>query len=280
MQGLLNIASSQKNASSPLLRLPQEIKNQIYCLVLGGNFLHISLDRRSKACSQICKAAISEEEAETYFQNGLPIYSVWNIDYGVNRHDTCYEQPGFKINLLLICHQVHIEARYIVYSANTFSFERPHLLRIFLRLLQNANPEHLLAIRSLHIRVSWQQASDEFDWLLAISPISRQLKLLRNINIDIDQGRELTPTFLQRSRTLMIEDNRRWDLLLAELGGLRVLPLKTATCVISDYGIEERWRSQPWTAGNRAPEQKYRWALKEKQARAKLLMEAFLHSRQ
>jgi len=180
----MTVFRSQKNASSPLLRLPQEIKNHIYKLVLGDNFLHISArigedEMSTGSCNGICRAEVLDADAEENFHRGGS--SDWYIQGGADRNDGCSnkawsgEQRGLDISLLLVCSQVYSEAQYVVYSSNTFSFERPVFIRVFLHRLKIANPEHLLALRSLHIHIFWQQDGDEHDCIMAIRPISRYL---------------------------------------------------------------------------------------------------------
>ena len=70
----------------PLLRLPQEIKNRIYELVLGGKLLHIDRDaiklksddfhpikghvKKPRFTNQVCCSRISDEEAQNRFDTG------------------------------------------------------------------------------------------------------------------------------------------------------------------------------------------------------------------
>ncbi len=72
---ILILTSTQSNASCSLLRLPPEIKNNIYELVRGGQFVHLKtiepMNSLSYLTNHISVAEITEEEAQKRFDEDL-----------------------------------------------------------------------------------------------------------------------------------------------------------------------------------------------------------------
>ena len=63
-----SIIRTASSADTFLLRLPQELKNKIYELVLGGQLIHVHRDREEGTFSyHLCQAKISEKEAQGVF---------------------------------------------------------------------------------------------------------------------------------------------------------------------------------------------------------------------
>lgn len=103
----------------------------------------------------------------------------------------------------------------------------------------------------------------------------RQMKGLRNININIELGHPERIRSTNPDTSDVLLDSLRWESLFATLQKLHILPLKTATCNISDKDIEKRWMLQSFYP---YMEHAYRWTLEEKRARAKSLKEAILRT--
>lgn len=81
--------STASNAESRLLRLPQEIKDQIYALVLGERLLHVRYDVKAKSLSlRPCQARISEREAQDVFASSKEPWSAVEL---MDRNGPCYD---------------------------------------------------------------------------------------------------------------------------------------------------------------------------------------------
>lgn len=76
----LTLSSAQHNASTPLLRLPLEVKNLIYEYTLGGHLIQITQNHGGggvKFKSTVCCALISEEEVrDTSVLE--PLFPIWS----------------------------------------------------------------------------------------------------------------------------------------------------------------------------------------------------------
>lgn len=261
----------------------------IYKHVLGGNFLHTNSHKNAKGQTKyynnICVAKISEAEAEAKFHDPENS-SVWYVEDGVDRHSSCSDTPAAGVDgyprlstaLLRVCRQIYSEAEHVAYSANTFSFDRPEVLILFQEWLKKENPRQILALRNLHLHIFFEIGIDGRLWNDAIVRSARQLRDLQRIHISIDQGhREVQKVLVPYVHGLVFIDSFRLDLLFVNLENFGMLPLKTATCVVSDKGIEERWQlNRLGTIFFHAYERIYRWTLGQKRARAKSLTEAIL----
>ena len=214
MPGLVSIQSHAEknsittNSPTPLLTLPQEIKNRIYQFVLGGNLLHITRDRlrfkrrvahstkgaikEQRFTHQICCSQISEEEVFHQFvsEDGRRLY-VKGIEL---RHSSCpsYKRKGsvaplkMNISLLRACRQIYSEARFTPYSSNTFSFDTPRNLRAFIHYLVRRGVDVNKAFRSLHVDLIDVKCTLH-GWTQAFNAVTQHMTLLDTIYINMDQ---------------------------------------------------------------------------------------------
>jgi len=136
----------QNATSSPLLRLPLELRQRIWEYVLGHQLIHISRDEymRNNRCRwfhTVCESAITEPEAYELSKSEEYDKAVGGMKEGEdmrlcqNRHAVCYEallpankehRPHNKlhIDLLGVCQQTYVEANSILWGTNTWSIYR------------------------------------------------------------------------------------------------------------------------------------------------------------
>lgn len=285
---MLNTRSTQDDALPALLQLPIEIRYMIYKRVLGGMLLHRS---NGLICPKwiICRATISEENAQRHFDHAKA--PAWCVDDDARRHAGCYKYANSSqssgLNLLLVCHQVHGEAKHIFLSTNTFSFSRCALLRNFLGVnpptiafLPCPTRSHRLAVCSIHIDISFQRTEDAESWNMLIPQIARVLPNLKKINISFNQGAPLVTCGQEGWRNIARDDAAKWEALMQSLLSLASLPLRSATFEINDRYIKRRWSPTllPLAQPYQMFEELYRWTLEEKQYRARSVREAILQS--
>lgn len=272
-----SIVSTAKNASSCLLRLPQELKNRIYELVLGGQFIHVQRKRKeNKFFHRLCQAKISEKEAHETFAASK---GLWFSEDIRDRHHACYDvsmirqdcfrcpshfdpptEPYAVLSLALLrcCRQTYQETRSITFSANTWSFTCPWDFLSFCLFSMNSRVPFIrkLAIRRLHLDLSILIKAAEEGWNAAFDAIAENLKCLQHVFIDIEQ------------RPFEDDHLKEWQFrepaessFLGSLRRLRDLRLRTVTVTISDHHI--------WHPGmiNLTTEDgsKYRWTMAQKQ---------------
>lgn len=182
--------STISNASSYLLKLPQELKDNIYKLVLGGNYIHVHADKDEAPQYQLylCAATVSDTAAQNNFDSAVELPA-----FKFGPHQSCTlgwwhrTQPAhLSVGLLRSCREVYDEARNVLYTANTLSFQDPKLLCHFIHSSETRGG-HNVAIRrlGLHMRISTRK--EEQAWHLALRTISQSLTGLLSINISIEQ---------------------------------------------------------------------------------------------
>lgn len=167
---LTNFSSITRNAStSPLLKLPGELREKIFRLVVGDQFIHVRLGHRGECRSAhyagcttecdlrlqyaTCVATVSENKAYKDFSSGYTdVPQNISLDYYTptcgERHQGCkpwnengnipmiegkLEQKGLDLSMLGASRQVYEEASLLLWSTNTFSFEDPESFDKFLK---------------------------------------------------------------------------------------------------------------------------------------------------
>ncbi|KAL8710742.1 MAG: hypothetical protein Q9220_004760 [cf. Caloplaca sp. 1 TL-2023] len=153
------IAKVKANAeTSPLLRLPAEIRSKIFTLVLGGNHVHIHYDSDETFFSHaLCLddySAISNERAarlgallslEQEDTDSLALS--WRIC-----HRLClYQLPsphllGVNLSLLRVSRQIYEEANHILWTTNEFMFDSEYGFKEFMNTLNFAQKRKLAQV--------------------------------------------------------------------------------------------------------------------------------------
>ncbi|KAH8761397.1 hypothetical protein BGZ57DRAFT_580412 [Hyaloscypha finlandica] len=153
----------KKNAtSSPLLRLPPELRQKIWGYVLGNRLIHIDMQEvyrnsvyrgssywnlryrnflQRRLFNTICQSTVTEREAyelsksaeynkaATYFKAGEDMRACGNrhraCELELADHSTEKNLPPNRLNVgvLAVCRQVYVEVNPILWSTNTWSFQ-------------------------------------------------------------------------------------------------------------------------------------------------------------
>ena len=272
-----SIISTAKNASSCLLRLPQELKNRVYELVLGGQLIHVQRKRKeNKFFHRLCQAKISEKEAYETFAASKGLWFSEDIrdrhhacyDVSMFQHD-CFRCPGhsdppaepyavLSLALLRCCRQTYREARSITFSANTWSFTCPWDFQFFCLCGMDARVSFMkrLAIRRLHLDLSISRKAAEKGWNVAFDAIAKNLKCLQQVYIDIEQ----LPFAIEYLKEWQFQEPAESSF-LGRLRRLRDLRLRTVTVTISDYHILHSGMMNLTAEDGR----EYRWTMAQKQ---------------
>ncbi|KAF2717306.1 hypothetical protein K431DRAFT_334463 [Polychaeton citri CBS 116435] len=142
----------RNRVTSPLLRLPREIRDKIYTFFLGNKILHLTGDYDQeqqvppfvhRVLANVCPSKIDDIEfSTTYYHKALNTYN-GPRRFGSNLlagHLDCLSRwpPGpwmvnmagqyFNVWLLQSCRQVHQEAYLVLLQTNTFNFLDPSAL--------------------------------------------------------------------------------------------------------------------------------------------------------
>lgn len=193
--------SSISNASSPLLRLPQELKDSIYRFVYAGSYIHVR-----------------------YFVKGFYLASCNKPDHHPIHSRGCNSQL-LSVASLRTCRQLYHERRSVFYFINTFEISEPRSGLAFLQDLGNAG----LRLRSLHLHVSVDSKKDERDWRSSFHEVAKGLKNLKHLYIDVTER-----LWIQQNPAIGKKPFPRGLL------ELKKLPLETVEIVMSDRRVLNR----------------------------------------
>ncbi|TLD37711.1 hypothetical protein E2P81_ATG03386 [Venturia nashicola] len=131
-----------------LLRLPAEIRNQIYCLVLGNNSLHVYArqhtegDSEAKVDYYTCTVPHPRKKSNSGLQ-----HPEW-----LQQHMPCFTNGSTQlpnIELIFTCRQIYTETKLLSYSTNDFIFVVPSSLEIYAQHV--LSPAQARALRTLSI---------------------------------------------------------------------------------------------------------------------------------
>ena len=263
------------NSQNPFLRLPQELKNRIYELVLGEQLLHVKRDwtvcstknfiKEQRFTNQICSSQTSEEDALDCFksQKGGNLF----VDGIELRHLNCYPSKDksssyfpdrMNINLLHTCRQIYNEARFIPYSTNTFSFDTPRNLRAFIHLLTRRSVNVNQAIRSLHINLAYDN-SDLHAWTQAFKAVVQHMTLLEKVYVNLDLW-PTWPTFsVDRDRDIAMQPVLNCFAILGKTS------IPSIEIIVSDKHLSSKYGgSAALDPATQAQWAEIRWSLEEK----------------
>lgn len=267
------VISTASNVGSPLLRLPSELKDQIYELVLGGQLLHI-YKKEGKISHHLCQEEISEIKTQEIFSTSEESWFSTAIE---ERHTACPGTPAkyyhgiyhrkkdstqLDLALLSCCRQIYQEARPISFSTNTFSFTDAwgsdsisHSI-FFSGIIPLTRVETQLFIRRLHLDIVIHLELDEESWNQRFRDIAKEFKSLQHFYIGIAQN----PIEYSYVKTWQFKTPAECSF-LGDLKTLRDLRLMTVTVTISDpHNFFSCWPML--TAEN---ERQYRWTMSQKQ---------------
>ncbi|KAK5741473.1 hypothetical protein LTR17_003908 [Elasticomyces elasticus] len=192
----------KKNAtSSPLLRLPPELRNQIWCLVLGGNSIHVCTYGGKMLDHSICQNPGDELDTALVVTQHLRqdqktgCYDGHGDQYEYvgysRRHTGCSIYPwrehetSVPLSLAIIksCRQIYQEAALLPYQLNRFACIGLEDLADFLKILVL---EQARAIETITVHVRQPYATATFKNL-----IGRKLKGLRTLTCFLELGNDI-----------------------------------------------------------------------------------------
>lgn len=245
--------SIKRNAStSPLLRLPGEIREIIFKYVIGGNLFHIKLYQglykkntpartNGKLRHEICVAEMSENKA---YERLISAYdrvppgdaSQYHTLACQERHKSCIltehfdfirevatvqEARRLDLSILGACRQMYEEANILLWTTNTFSFSD---VLTFEELIARLNTMQRQKLSAIHIGMAWfrtlmhhRRASSVHNPM-----ILEKLRGLRTVHLSLDRD----PSFDCWSQGNIVN--------IGCFRSLQILPLKHATVMVVD----------------------------------------------
>ena len=159
------LASYLSNASSTLLRLPQELKDRIYHFVYAGYCIHVAYHPHQKLHG-----------------NRILLSTCLRMHCD---DPCCYQlKVELSVGFLRTCRQAYHEARNVFYTANIYKFDEPTLGRTFLQRISDYN----LILRSVHLTIRVSKRSDERQWDNTLHELAENFNTVQNLFIDVLQG--------------------------------------------------------------------------------------------
>lgn len=225
------------NASSPLLRLPQELKDRIYHFVYGGFYV----DAENVCNYNDLKSRLAPYAALPYPRRkyGLPVASLGT------------------------CRQMYHDVKNLLYSANDFEISHPQLVGLFVRRLDEVSYRSL-AVRSVHLRVYVPDKNKERHWDNAFCALTEDLKNLRHIKIGVSE--EIWNNYSSFPRRQSPAHGK--TPFLRGLLEFKKLPLKTVELAVTER-LTGNW-------GHRVGEDAYIWTAAQKREWAQKMKNAIL----
>ena len=218
------------NTSPPLLNLPQELKDRIYELVLGGLTFHVArlvpgalpnLDCQSTF--KLCLAEITEKDVEQGLarENPLKISQVTCVP----RHGGCAtSRKRMDISLLYSCRQIYAEAKLIPLFSNTFLFSYGDYLLDFISYLSRHGTDRNLAVRSVSLEFSDLESDS---WDTGLKAMVREMTRIKRISISLS----LAWDFHQEND---FASSWNFRLILKHASTIRILSLGTAIVIVEN----------------------------------------------
>ena len=238
-------SSTDLNAQqSPLLRLPAEIRNRIYELVLGGKRIHVR--PREDGRPTVCKINLADKDMGDLVdahQSDVANNRKAPTKGWIARHEACVDHRGqdlpvepFCLSLLQACKQIHHEAALLPYQLNTFVFPRVYILYSFVKALHDSQKhaitalalytaeipvykitgwgslEKLASLTTLTLIVETHTPSQERDEEAAVSALSRIFseQALNAVRVCAFVVRDAHPGVSPRMESMRIQKRRKW----------------------------------------------------------------------
>lgn len=226
----------------------------------------------------ICCASVSEEAQQIIFDSPS---ATWSNDSNENPHTKCCSKESNKgsfaeniakpfsnkmdLSFLRTCRQLYDEARLVPYETLTFSFRKSEVLKLFMKKTPQA-----IRIRHLRLEIDIGVKHDPYNpipnpisntsdfqaWHASLRTISRKMKNLQYIHLDIKQDEEREAPFSRK-----VKDGGQ-DEVTTGLLIFRKVPLEVATVTLRDqcrrcYPDHDSWRI--WD-GRRMITERQSWA--------------------
>lgn len=194
-----------------------------------------------------------------------------------DRHKDCFTDnkhaQRISTRFLATCHQVYDEARHIIYTTNTFGFDKAQIMDGFTSYLRNSGSGHHLEIRRVYLDVEARLSDDEHFLKTAITHyLLPRLPEVHHISINLHQGYlgvlgSRTPAEFEACHP----PKHFRNMLMSTLLELGKLPLRRVTLVISDKEIFNKFG---WMKSLNLGLP--RWTLAEKQVWARYVKNSIL----
>lgn len=243
--------------SSPLLRLPREIKDQIYDYVFTSNAVHVhdffgetsDIERKSNGQLYHHSCRWKSQQLIEYEENAAGELSTYHTHF-INHGSCCYCAPCKRhlvpsavryLDLLLTCRQLSHEATKTLYANTIFCFDSWAVISKFMSRTPSSS---LLNIRSIRIKVQTGSTFHYVLWTRTLDELSNTMRALSHLDLEIYHD---VPRWQRgRSSPLPLNDENG---LMKGLMSLSKLPLREVTVFISDPPLTSDPLHPRWLGG-------------------------------
>ncbi|KAF1958435.1 hypothetical protein CC80DRAFT_592132 [Byssothecium circinans] len=243
-----NKTTTRNAEESPLLRLPAEIRNEIWELAFGHRNVHPHIEdvktywTRSKSgrhqrtiTYSPCDPGLStQEQCNTVMRGGgelaVGISGTWEDSRSYYRLMGKEETASTLVPL--VCKQIYYEALSLVWETTTFTFNEP---RVFQRFL-NAPTSRLDLVQQLGLAIGLHRLSDSNEDIwpgVLMSPSFSALTAVSGINLVAKVHQFHWPP-------LYPDPYYIFGVLINELRGFPLKPERTTVFVISDRALSSQ----------------------------------------
>lgn len=167
-----------------------------------------------------------------------------------------------SVGLLRTCRQIYLEAKYTLYSTNTFSFRNPKNVSWFCSKLESDLSGHESAIRNIHFDMAIDYRTEETRWNEAIKELGDRLHGVQHVKISIHEAtvrKVFGQTRRNRYRIKYWDPTQEENTILANIPSLRRLSLRTLKLSIF-YSDRSAWFDEYESSYEWTHEQKQEWA--------------------
>ena len=249
-------------SESPLLRLPLEIRNDIWRNVLGGQLIHLKYERLEcppvyeptnsrrifpyeSWLHHVCDNDGPEDKKETTLAGisySFPLHWHCELKFQTRFLEStgpCNNFERVSLTVLYASRQIYAEANHILWTTNTFAFANPATFKHFIRTVHQKR-----LVRKLRLSMLWNRwhMDEVVAWNSALSmPTIRSLPGLRSVRLHISHN-------MDAENYATLKNNNSWykTEYCTGLQKLSTLLLTEAEVAVKPINVLGEDRS-PWT---------------------------------
>ena len=162
-------------------------------------------------------------------------------------------------SLLHACRQIYDEARYILYSTNTFSFNSARNVRAFIHFLVQRGTDVNEAVRSLHVDLAHPN-TDTNGWTQAFNAVTQHMTRLKTLYINVDQRPGWSTSSDAKEKEISMRP------VMNNLAILGKAPAKSTIIILSDRDLARYPDSRTSSAQDWTMDEKRMWVQEVKLA--------------
>ncbi|KAM0794791.1 hypothetical protein BDR22DRAFT_669971 [Usnea florida] len=235
------------NAATPLLKLPQEVKNMIYEHVLPAHeVIYVDYSFPGPGSVYTMSFVRCRETAEHHSRFSLSLGEWHELCYTTESQGPHGQYPTLDLALLSTCRQTYAEAKYTLYVTNAFAFRCWDVLHEFIRKYGKGTAANNLPIRNISLFINVEDRRDEECWNKVFKYVTRKLPALKNVCVTVDDRYCLSYPF--NGKEIFLD------------GILKLRDLQLSSFVLDVIKGERSELDRVWISERMSPAQRVDWA--------------------